>query len=177
MSLVDNQWYPKRNARRWHCLITRKLIRDCAYMLLMMFKKSATIIIVMVSIVMVSTVDSDVVVIRVDTFCELKQMQHGVSLWVAFGQGTTITATTMAPYVINLEKKRVFRWQSCMRLPEREIAPAGKHGMHSRSSQTDFNFLGRILSYHYHRRFLFELTEVFTCVLCKTSAKCAELNV
>ena len=95
MSLVDNQWYPKRNARKWYCLITMKLIQDCAYMLLMMFKKSATI--VMVSVVLVSTVDNDVVIIRVDTFCELKQMQYGVSLWVAFGQGTTITATTMAP--------------------------------------------------------------------------------
>ena len=56
ISLVDNQWYPKRNTRKWYCRITRKLIRDCAYMLLMTFKKSAT------------------VVIRVDTFCELKHI-------------------------------------------------------------------------------------------------------
>ena len=86
------------------------------------------------NIVMVSTVDSDVVVIRVDTFCELKQMQPGVSPY----------ATTMVPYVINLEKKRVLHCQSFMRLPEREINPAGKH---SRSSQSDLNFLWRILSY------------------------------
>ena len=68
------------------------------------------------------------------TFCELKQMQPGVSPHT----------TTMVPYVINLEKKRVLRCQSSMCLPEREINPAGKH---SRSSQSDLNFLWRILSY------------------------------
>ena len=57
------------------------------------------------NIVMVSRVDSDVVVIRVDTFSELKQMQPGVSPHT----------TTMIPYVINLEKKRVLRCHSSMR--------------------------------------------------------------
>ena len=84
--------------------------------------------------------ESDVVGIRVDTLCELKHnMQPGVSPWIASGKGTTITATTMAPYVINLEKKRVF--------PEREINTSGKHGINSRSSRRDFNFLWRIVSY------------------------------
>ena len=57
------------------------------------------------NIVMVSTVDSDVVVIRVDTFSELKQMQPGVSPHT----------TTMVLYVINLEKKRVLHCHSYMR--------------------------------------------------------------
>ena len=90
------------------------------------------------NIVMFSTVDSDVVVIRVDTFCELKQMQPGVSPY----------ATTMVPYVINLEKKRA-------NLPcvyRREINHAGKH---SRSSQSDLNILWRILSYRLPQKFPF----------------------
>ena len=125
----------------------------------------------MVSIVMASTVDSDVVVICVDTLCELKQMQHGVSLWVASGQGTTITATTMAPYVINLEKK------TCVALSIFH-AFTGK-----RYNSCSVRHTGVLISYGEffrtanHRRSLFELTEVFTCVLCKRSTKCAELNV
>ena len=127
-------------------------------MLLMTFKKRATI-------VMVSTVDSDVVVIRVDAFCELTQMQPGVSPY----------ATTMVPYVINLEKKRVLRCQSSMRFAEREINPAGKH---SRSSRVLFEFpLENPFVPLTTEGPLFDLREVCTCVRCKRSTKCAELNI
>ena len=131
--------------------------------------------------VIVSTVDTDVVVILVGTFCQLTNMRPGVQLWVSFEMENTTNATTLTQSASNLEKINVLRCPSSMPLPDAtQLAIQRKGGKSCWEAWDAFPLVTKGFAFPMTKPFeplttespFFQLIEAFACVLYVKSTTC-----
>ena len=136
--------------------------------------------------VIVSTVDTDVVVILVGTFCQLKKMRPDVQLWVAFGNGKHYKR-----YHINSICEQLGE-DKCVALPffhaftgcDTTSQFNGKGKKSCWEAWDAFPFVTKGFAFPMKNHFVplttespfFELIEAFTCVLYDRSTTCEEVN-
>ena len=136
--------------------------------------------------VIVSTVDTDVVVILVGTFCQLKKMRPGVQIWVAFGNGKHYKR-----YHINSICEQLGE-DKCVALPffhaftgcDTTSQFNGKWKKSCWEAWDAFPLITKRFAFPMTIPFeqlttespFFQLIEAFTCVLYDNSTTCEEVN-